>query len=160
MSLTSSNTEDLPRVPDARIAILTSKWHAEHVTNVADQCEQLLLRQGAIVQRHQLPGTYEFPYAVQVLKESDSELVAVVCIGIVLKGETRHFEMILSSCAFGLTKVSLDQDVLVINGILPATDKEQIIARASTDQFNKGVELAVAAIEAIAWTKTVRGVSP
>ena len=160
MSLARSSTDELPRIPDARIAILTSKWHAEYVTNVADRCEQLLVRQAADVQRHQLPGTYEFPHAVKILKESDSELAAVVCIGFVLKGETRHFEMILNSCIFGLTKVSLDKDVIVINGIIPATDKEQIVARASTDQFNKGVELAVAAIEAIAWTKTVRGASP
>ena len=157
MSLIGSSSEDLPRVPDARVAILTSKWHAEHVKNVADKCEQILVQQAAVVQRHELPGTYEFPYAVRVLKESDSELAAIVCIGIVLKGETEHFEMILNSCAIGLTKASLDYDVIVINGIIPATDRKQIVARANSDQFNKGIELAHAAVEAIAWTKTVRG---
>lgn len=83
--------------------------------------------------------------------------MAIVCVGVVLKGETRHFEMIVNSCAFGLTKASIDYDVIVINGIIPATDKEQIVARATTDQFNKGIELASAAIETIAWTRTVRG---
>ncbi|MXZ44398.1 MAG: 6,7-dimethyl-8-ribityllumazine synthase [Gammaproteobacteria bacterium] len=151
------NTDELPRVPDARVAILTSKWHAEYVNNIADRCEQILVQQAAVVQRHQLPGTYEFPYAVRILKENDSDLVAIVCIGIVLKGETRHFEMIVNSCAFGLTKASIDYDVIVINGIIPATDEKQIVARATTDQFNKGIELASAAIETIAWTRAVRG---
>ena len=157
MSLISSNSEDLPFVADARVAILTSKWHAEHVKSIADKCEQILVQQEALVQRHELPGTYEFPYAVRVLKESDSELVAIVCIGIVLKGETEHYEMILKSCSVGLTKASLDYDVIVINGIIPATDRKQFIARAHTDQFNKGIELARATVEAIAWTKKVRG---
>ncbi|MCY3540768.1 MAG: 6,7-dimethyl-8-ribityllumazine synthase [Gammaproteobacteria bacterium] len=157
MSLISSSSEGLPRIPDARVAILTSKWHAEYVKNVADQCEQILVQQAAVVQRHELPGTYEFPYAVRVLKESDTDLVAIVCIGIVLKGETEHFEMILNSCSFGLTKASLDYDVIVINGIIPATDRRQIVARTNTDQFNKGIELARATVEAIAWTKRVRG---
>ncbi len=157
MSLISSSSDGLPRIPNARVAILTSKWHAEYVKNVADQCEQILEQQAAVVQRHELPGTYEFPYAVRVLKESDSDLVAIVCIGIVLKGETEHFEMILNSCSFGLIKASLDYDVIVINGIIPATDRKQIVARTNTDQFNKGIELARAAVEAIAWTKNVRG---
>lgn len=157
MSLISSSAEGLPDIPDARVAILTSKWHAEHVNNVADRCEQILVQQAAVVQRHQLPGTYEFPYAVRVLKESDSDLVAIVCIGIILKGETEHYEMILNSCSLGLTKASLDYDVIVINGIIPATDRKQIVARANTDQFNKGIELGRATVEAIAWTKKVRG---
>ena len=157
MSLIRSSSEDLPRIPAARVAIITSKWHAEHVKNVADKCEQILVQQAAVVQRHELPGTYEFPYAVRVLKESDSELVAIVCIGIVLKGETEHYEMILNSCSVGLTQASLDYDVIVINGIIPATDRKQILARTNTDQFNKGIELARAAVEAIAWTKSVRG---
>ena len=139
------------------MALLTSKWHVKHVTNIADQCECLLVQQKADVERHQLPGTYEFPYAVRVLKDSDSKLSAIVCIGVILKGETRHFEMILSSCAYGLTKASLEQDIIVINGIIPVTDVEQIPARATSNQFNKGIELASAAVEAIAWTRKIRG---
>ena len=157
MTLISSSSEDLPDIPDARVAILTSNWHAEHVNNVADRCEQILVQKAAVVQRHELPGTYEFPHAVRVLKESGSDLIAVVCIGIVLKGETEHYEMILNSCSVGLTKASLDYDVIVINGIIPAIDLSQVIARASADQFNKGIELARATVEAIAWTMKVRG---
>ena len=157
MSLTPVSSEELPSIPGARVALLTSRWHAEYVSNIADRCEQLLVQQKAVIQRHQLPGTYEFPYAVRVLKESDSKLAAIVCIGIILKGETQHFEMILNSCAYGLTKASLEHDIIVINGIIPAMDTKQILARATKDQYNKGIELASAAVEAIAWTRRVRG---
>lgn len=156
MPLTHVNTEDLPYVSGTKVAIITSKWHAEYVSNVADRCEHLLVQQGADVERHQLPGTYEFPYAVRVLSESDPKLSAIVCVGIILKGETQHFEMILNSCAYGLTKVSLERDIIVINGIIPATDMKQILARATTDQFNKGIELASAVVETIAWTRKIR----
>ena len=115
------------------------------------------MQQKAVVQRHQLPGSYEFPYAVRVLKESDSKLVAIVCIGIILKGETLHFEMILNSCAYGLTKASLEHDIIVVNGIIPATNMKQILVRTTKDQYNKGIELASAAVESIAWMRKLRG---
>ncbi len=156
MPLQHVNTEDLPHISGTKVAIVTSKWHTEHVTNIADQCEHLLVRHEAEVERHQLPGTYEFPHAVRVLKESDPMLSAIVCIGIILKGETQHFEMILNSCAYGLTKVSLEHDIIVINGIIPATDMNQILVRATTDQVNKGVELACAVVETVAWTRNIR----
>lgn len=156
MSLTPVNTENFPSISGARVAIITSKWHSQHVASVADRCEQLLVRQDATVERHQLPGTFEFPHAVCVLKEHNPTLVAVVCIGIILKGETRHFEMILNSTTYGLTKVSLEQDVIVINGIIPATEFNQILARTSNDEFNKGIELASATVETIAWTRRIR----
>lgn len=156
MPLKHVNTDDLPIISGSKVAIVTSKWHAEHVSNIADQCEHLLVRQEAEVERHELPGTYEFPHAVRVLKECDPMLSAIVCIGIILKGETKHFEMILSACTYGLTKVSIEHDVIVINGIIPATDKKQILVRASTDQVNKGFELASAVVETVAWTRKIR----
>ena len=155
MPLQQVNTDDLPNISGSKVAIVTSKWHAEHVNNIADQCEHLLVRQEAEVERHQLPGTYEFPHAARVLKERDPMLSAIVCIGIILKGETQHFEMILSACAYGLTKVSLEHDVIVINGIIPATDMQQILVRATTDQVNKGFELACAVVETVAWTRKI-----
>ena len=159
LSLTRTNMEDLPCIPDAQVALLTSKWHSEYVARIADCCKQLLVQQAAEIELHCLPGTHEFPYAVRVLKDNNPKLSAVICIGIILKGETHHFEMILHSCAYGLTKASLEQDIIVINGIIPATEMEQVKVRASNDQYNKGIELATAAVEAIAWARTIRRLS-
>lgn len=144
---------DLPMIPDARVAILRSKWYPDIVGAMHSKCEQLLLKRGAVVETHVLPGTLEFPYAAQVLAENDFDLEAIICLSVVVKGETKHFEMIVESCVQGLTRVAQNSLIVVINEILPVTDIRHAQARASDDQFNKGIEAAAAAIEMIDWTR-------
>ena len=84
---------------------------------------------------------------------SDSEIDAVVCLGVVLKGDTMHFEMIIDEVVRGLGEVSRQGRVPIINEILPVTDLAQAKSRAADDGLNKGIEAAVAAIEIIAWRR-------
>lgn len=156
MSLSVVNLTNLPRINQAKIALLGSKWHSKYVLCMMEKCQSLLKERGAEVWTHIVPGTFEFPYAAQHLKVQFSELEAIVCLSVVLKGETQHFEMILDACSRGLTQVALEQEIVIINGILPATDMQQVKDRANDDDRNKGIEVAIATIEMVDWVRSTR----
>ena len=150
------DVDALPRVDGAEVAVLRSKWYADVVESMYAACARVLAAKGVRHASHVLPGCFEFPYAADVLCRGRAGLLgAVICLGVVLKGETGHFEMIVSECVRGLGEVSRRRDVPIINEILPVTDLAQARARAGDDGFNKGIEAAAAAIEIIHWQRKV-----
>ena len=150
-------TDSLPRVTDARVEILTSKWYPDHVKSMRDACLRVLKQRGVSdVNVHVLPGTMEFPFAASVLAQRTQAPDAIICLSIVVQGETRHFDMIIDEVARGLGAVSRETHVPIINEILPVTDMDQATARTADDEFNKGIEAAAAALEMIAWVRSQR----
>ena len=148
------DTSNLPRIDGARVAVLTSKWYDDLVCSLRDRCVEVLNNNGVTdVTLHILPGCLEFPYAANELIRSDPAIDAIVCLGVVLKGDTMHFEMIIDEVVRGLGEVSRQGRVPIINEILPVTDLAQAKSRAADDGLNKGIEAAVAAIEIIAWRR-------
>ena len=71
----------------------------------------------------------------------------IICIGCIAKGETPHFDFVSSSCANGLTRVSLDANKPVLFGVLTTETEEQAIQRADPKDGNKGAEVAQSAME-------------
>ena len=142
----------------ARVAILRSKWYGEIVQSLYDKCAAVLRAKGVSrIESHILPGCFEFPYAAaQLTSRALPEFDAIICLGVVLKGDTYHFEMIVDECVRGLGEVSRSARVPIINEVLPVTDIAQAQARAADDQFNKGIEAAAAAIEIIHWKRRLR----
>ena len=148
------DTSNLPQITDARVVVLTSKWYDELVRSLRDRCVEVLNKHGVTdIASHTLPGCLEFPYAANELICGDPEIDAIVCLGVVLKGDTMHFEMIIDEVVRGLGEVSRQGRVPIINEILPVTDLSQARSRAADDELNKGIEAAVAAIEIIAWRR-------
>ena len=148
----------LPDVPWAKVVILRSKWYAEIVDLLHAKCvETLAAKKVKSVATHVLPGSFEFPIAAQLLMQRDEDSAfrsppdAIICLGVVLKGDTYHFEMIVDECVRGLGAVARKFGVPIINEVLPVTDIAQAEARAADDEFNKGIEAAAAAIEIIHW---------
>ena len=157
MAQAAIDTSKLPRIEGSRIAVLLSKWYPEHVQSMRDKCIELLNKQGASrIDQHVLPGTLEFPFAAQQLVRRYDDLDAIVCLSVVLEGDTKHFDLIMQACAQGLTSVGRDSGVPVINEILPVTDISQAIARCGDDEFNKGIEAGAAAIEMISWCRKLK----
>ena len=151
------DTSNLPRVTGARVAVLTSKWYDDLVCSLRDRCVEVLNNNGVTdVTSHTLPGCLEFPYAANELIRDDPEIDAIVCLGVVLKGDTMHFEMIVDEVVRGLGEVSRQGRVPIINEILPVTELAQARMRAADDELNKGIEAAVAAIEIIAWRQGLK----
>ena len=137
----------------AHVAILCSKWYPDIVSALHRKCVEVLAAKGVDdIDTHLLPGSFEFPYAANELAKEQS-LDALICLGVVLKGDTYHFEMIVDECVRGLGEVSRAARVPIINEVLPVTELAQAAARAADDAFNKGIEAAAAAIEIIHWRR-------
>ena len=143
----------LPAVPAARVAILCSKWYGEIVAALRDKCVAVLADKGVAAECHTLPGCFEFPFAANELAKREPKPDAIVCLGVIVKGDTYHFEMIADECVRGLGAVSRAERVPIINEILPVADVAHAEARAGDDDANKGIEAAAAAIEIIAWRR-------
>ena len=143
----------LPAVPGARVAILCSKWYGEIVAALRDKCVAVLGDKGVAAECHTLPGCFEFPFAANELAKREPKPDAIVCLGVIVKGDTYHFEMIADECVRGLGAVARAERVPIINEILPVADVAHAEARAGDDDANKGIEAAAAAIEIIAWRR-------
>ncbi len=149
----SIDTAALPHVPAARVALLCSKWYGDIVASMRRRCAAVLRSKGARVEAHTLPGCFEFPFAANELAQRRPAPEAIVCLGVILKGDTYHFEMIADECVRGLGAVSRRWRVPIINEILPVSDIAQAVARSGDDDRNKGIEAAAAAIEIIDWRR-------
>ena len=97
---------------------------------------------------YRVPGTFELTYAAKQILEY--ELVdAVIVIGVVIQGETRHFDFICQSVTHGITELNLNYDEPVIFGVLTTNNMEQARNRAGGKLGNKGAEAAIAALKMI-----------
>lgn len=92
------------------------------------------------------PGSFEIPLVAKKLAQAGG-VDAIVCLGVVIRGGTPHFDYIASEVSKGIAKVSLDQELPVIFGIVTADTIEQAIERAGAKAGNKGWQAALSAIE-------------
>ena len=96
----------------------------------------------------------------QKLQAADSkgQIDAIICFGVIVKGDTLHFEMISYECMRGLGKVMEDFRRPVVVEVLPVFDIQDAADRAGDNEANKGIEAAAAAIEMVAWRRANTGV--
>jgi 6,7-dimethyl-8-ribityllumazine synthase len=92
------------------------------------------------------PGAFELPLVAKKLAESGA-YDAVICLGVIVRGSTPHFEYVASESSKGIAKVGLDTGIPVAFGVITADSVEQAIERAGTKQGNKGWQAALVAIE-------------
>lgn len=148
--------EGLPRIDGAVVHILNSRIHwAEVVGNLSDACERALIQLGATVTTHMLPGSFELPLGAQIVAERYTP-DAIVCLGVVVKGQTYHFEMVYMEVGRGLGEVSRRFGIPILSEVLPVDRLEDAIARSGNDRFNKGLEAASATAQFIAWNRSLK----
>ena len=99
------------------------------------------------------PGSMEIPLAVKKLLES-GKYHAVICLGCVIRGGTPHFEYVAAEVNRGISRLSLDMGIPVIQGIITADNLEQAIERAGAKEGNRGFAAANNAIEMANLIKT------
>jgi len=141
-----------------RIAILKSKWYPHLVNNLSSTCIDVLTQYGyRNIEEHTLPGSVELPLAARDLLAEDSQrsIDAVICFGVIVKGDTYHFEMISNECMRGLGEVMHEFRRPVVVEVIPVYDIADAEARCADDEFNKGIEAAAAAIEMVAWRRSI-----
>ena len=136
--------------------ILKSKWYPDLVNNLSSTCTEVLKNAGYTeIEEHVLPGSLEIPLAARdVLSEDVAQKIdAVICFGVIVKGETLHFELISQESMRGLGSVMHEFRRPIIVEILPVFDIDQAERRSADDEFNKGIEAAFAALEMVSWRR-------
>ena len=150
------SSKDLPDGTGMRFGIVVSEWNSEITNNLLQGCRGLLEAKGVssedIIIEH-VPGSFELPVGARMIA-SGNKLDGIVCLGCVIKGETKHDEYIAQSVANGIMQLGLMSNMPVIFGVLTPNNMEQAIARAGGDLGNKGEEAAAAALKMAALKKT------
>ena len=128
--------------------IVVAEWNEEITKNLCSGAIVYLKGLGVwesnIIIKN-VPGSFELTFAAQHFAKQ-KEVDAVICLGCVIKGETKHDEYISNAVANGLTDVSLKFDKPVIFGLLTTNDKQQAIDRSGGKHGNKGTEAAMTAV--------------
>ena len=132
-----------------RFAIVASHWNDFLTSKLVEGAVDALSSAGAAegdVEVFMVPGAFELPLAAQKAAES-GQFDAVIAIGVVIRGETPHFDYVAGEAAKGVSKVSLDTGVPVMFGVVTTDTVEQAINRSGLKAGNKGYEAAMAAVE-------------
>ena len=142
-------THELPDVSQKRFAIVVAEWNTEVTEALFQGAYDTLLHYGAVAEnviRANVPGSYELTLAAQWYAQR-ADVDAVICIGCVIQGETKHNDYINHAVAQGLTTVSLTTNKPVIFGVLTPNTQQQALDRAGGRYGNKGDEAAITAIK-------------
>jgi len=141
----------LTQQPQAKIAIISSSWHLDICNDLIDGAKRALAKAGvAQVEVIMVPGSFEIPLAAQFAFEKGFD--AVVAVGLVLQGETPHFDFVCSGVTDGVMSVSLKYGKPIGFGVLMCNNLDQAIARCGRagSVEDKGFDSAVAALELLA----------
>ena len=140
---------DLRSPAGARYAILAARWNPRVVDALVAGARKAFADHGVpddAVDLVRVPGAWELPVAAARVIDR-GEYAAVIALGCVVRGDTRHYEHVSDECARGLMRVALDTGVPVLNGVLAVEVFADAEARAGGAHGNKGEEAALAAIE-------------
>eukprot|EP00532_Pseudo-nitzschia_australis_P001081 CAMPEP_0168184816 /NCGR_PEP_ID=MMETSP0139_2-20121125/13464_1 /TAXON_ID=44445 /ORGANISM="Pseudo-nitzschia australis, Strain 10249 10 AB" /LENGTH=225 /DNA_ID=CAMNT_0008106509 /DNA_START=95 /DNA_END=772 /DNA_ORIENTATION=- len=133
---------------DIRIGIIRTRWNDEHVTNLVDGCKKALkecnVKEENIFETS-IPGAYELPLSARFLALSGT-VDAIVTAGVLIKGETMHFEYISDAVSSGLMNVQLQTSCPVVYGVLNCLNDDQVKSRSTGDN-NHGYDWGKTAVE-------------
>jgi 6,7-dimethyl-8-ribityllumazine synthase len=145
----SERTGAVRHHPNARYAIVASRWNPRIVEALVDGARRALAEHGVsddAVDVVRVPGAWEIPLAAATLAKAGRH-AAIIALGCVVRGETRHYEHVADGCSSGLMRVALDYRLPVLNGVLAVEKHADAEARAGGAHGNKGEEVALAALE-------------
>ncbi|MEO6155724.1 MAG: 6,7-dimethyl-8-ribityllumazine synthase, partial [Thermomonas sp.] len=130
-------------------AIIASRWNPRITDTLVAAARQTFAANGVgegALDVVRVPGAWELPMAARILAEAGRH-AALVALGCVVRGDTRHYEHVADGASEGLMRVALETGVPVINGVLAVERFEDAAARAGGSHGNKGEEAALVAIE-------------
>ncbi len=132
-----------------KIAIVHSRWNDFMGSKLMTGAKDALKRHGVDendIDVAMVPGSFEIPLIAKRMAVSGN-YDAIVCLGVLIRGGTAHFDLIAAEVTKGIGAVSLDTGVPITFGVITTENIEQAIERCGSKAGNKGVEAAVAAIE-------------
>ena len=157
MATTNLSDYDKATIPNSknfRFGIVVSEWNPDITENLFLGAQQTLLENGIKeenILRWNVPGTFELIFGCKHMLETQ-RVNAVIAIGNVIQGETKHFDFVCDGVTQGIKDLNVKYDVPVIFCVLTDNTKQQSIERSGGIHGNKGVECAIAAIKMAALT--------
>jgi 6,7-dimethyl-8-ribityllumazine synthase len=148
-NLSSYNPDKVPSASGYRFAIITSEWNNEITGKLNEGAYSALLNCGAEkqnIEQYMVPGSFELTAAAAMIA-SKNIYDAIICLGCVIQGETRHFDFICSAVANGLSNISIHHNIPVIFGVLTTDTQMQAADRSGGKYGNKGTEAAITAVK-------------
>lgn len=148
-SLSEHSSKNILDISNKKFAIVVSEWNEDVTEALYSGAYQTLVQYGAAKEniiRKNVPGSFELSLGGQWMAQKE-EIDAVICLGCVIQGETKHFDFICDAVAQGITNVSLKYNKPVIFGVLTPNTQQQALDRAGGKHGNKGDEAAITTIK-------------
>ncbi|MFX0558348.1 6,7-dimethyl-8-ribityllumazine synthase [Maribacter sp. CXY002] len=148
-NLSAYDKTTIPNAINFRFGIVVSEWNPQITNGLYQGAEQALLDCGATtanIVKWDVPGSFELTYGCKKMIQQGG-FDAVIAIGSVIQGETKHFDFVCSATAQGIKDLNVQTDVPVIFCVLTDNTLQQAIDRSGGKHGNKGTEAAIAAIK-------------
>lgn len=153
-NLSNYDKATIPSAKDFRFGIVVSEWNTEITEGLWQGAFDALIDCGALkenIVRWNVPGTFELTYGAARMSKSiyaDSGMLdAIIAIGCVIQGETKHFDFVCEGVTQGIKDLNLKGDIPVIFCVLTDNNRQQSIDRSGGKHGNKGTEAAITAIK-------------
>lgn len=158
-NLSVYSKDEIPNGADFKVGIVVSEWNDTITFALLKGAKQTLLDNGVpeenILVRY-VPGAFELPLGAQLMLDN-TEVDGVIVIGVVIQGETKHFDFVCQGATQGIMQVNLEYNSPVSYCLLTDNNMQQSIDRSGGKHGNKGVECAVACMKMIALKKDLEG---
>lgn len=153
-NLSNYDKTAIPNAKNFRFGIVVSEWNSEITEGLWQGAFDTLIDCGALkenIVRWNVPGTFELTYGAARMSKSiyaDSNMLdAIIAIGCVIQGETKHFDFVCEGVTQGIKDLNLKGDIPVIFCVLTDNNIQQSIDRSGGKHGNKGTEAAITAIK-------------
>ena len=150
VNLSAYDKSTIPNAKNFRFGIVVSEWNKTITEGLFQGAFDALLDCGAIkenIVRWNVPGSFELVYGCKKMQESFDMLDAIIAIGNVIQGETKHFDFVCEGVTQGIKDLNVQKDIPVIFCVLTDTTMQQSMDRSGGIHGNKGTESAIAAIK-------------
>jgi 6,7-dimethyl-8-ribityllumazine synthase len=141
-----------------RFAIIVSRFHNSITEKLLEGAEKCLCEHSVPKKNQKViycPGAFELPQVANRLA-AQKKWDAIICLGVVIRGDTPHFEYISAETARGIQEVALRHSIPVIFGVLTTDNEQQALDRVGGTQGHKGWDAALTAIEMVALFHTLK----
>ena len=149
-NLSQYDKDTIPNAKDFRFGIVVSEWNDEITEGLFQGAFDAWIDNGVQkenIVRWNVPGSFELIYGCKKMQESFEMLDAIVAVGNVIQGETKHFDFVCEGVTQGIKDLNVQTDIPVIFCVLTDNNIEQSRARSGGEHGNKGTEAAIAAIK-------------
>ena len=138
------------------ILIVKTKWNSSLTSKLSHAAEETCKAHGLSCRVIEVPGSLEIPLAIKWALKSNSTIQGVVACGVIIKGDTMHFELVSQEASRALTDLGLEYEIPIGNALIPSYTIEQAVDRCGGSKGNKGLEGAEAVVEMLRLKKSIK----